>query len=50
MLTQQIVTNALHKAMSLDSLESSHAISIEVQNPDEIIQIFDAISYQKGTI
>lgn len=50
MLTQQIVTNALQKAMSLDALESSHSISIEVNHPDQIAQIYDAITYQKGQI
>ena len=31
-----------------DSLQSSHPISIQVQHPDEIGQIFDSISYGKG--
>jgi len=31
-------------------LESSHPISIEVGHPDEISEIFDKISYGKGTI
>ena len=31
-----------------DSLQSSHPISVQVQHPDEIGQIFDAISYGKG--
>ena len=29
-------------------LESSHPISIPVNNPDEINEIFDGISYAKG--
>ena len=33
---------------SYDSLPSSHAISIPVNLPDEINQIFDDISYSKG--
>lgn len=32
----------------LDSLKSSHQISIAVNNPDEINHIFDRISYGKG--
>ena len=31
-----------------DSLQSSHPISIKVEHPDEIGQIFDSISYGKG--
>ncbi len=38
----------MHPVMKTDSLESSHPISIEVGHPDEITQIFDSISYQKG--
>ena len=32
----------------MDGLKSSHAISIPVQHPDEIAEIFDKISYKKG--
>ncbi|XP_008182457.2 aminopeptidase N [Acyrthosiphon pisum] len=35
--------------MDLDSLESSHPVSVAVGNPDEIAQIFDTISYTKGS-
>ena len=38
------VTNGLQ----LDSLRSSHPIEVDVKNPSEIGQIFDAISYSKG--
>ena len=34
--------------MRLDALDSSHPISVEVSNPDEISEIFDSISYLKG--
>jgi aminopeptidase N len=33
---------------SLDSLRSSHPIEVIVRDPDEVDQIFDAISYNKG--
>jgi len=33
--------------MIKDSLESSHPISVEVTNPNEINSIFDSISYDK---
>ncbi len=35
-------------AFSLDSLKSSHKIEVEVINPNELSEIFDAISYSKG--
>ena len=35
------------KALELDSLSSSHPIEVEVQNPADINQIFDTISYCK---
>lgn len=31
-----------------DSLKTTHPIKVEVKNPDEIGEIFDEISYQKG--
>ena len=34
--------------MEIDSLESSHPIEVEVNNPEQIGEIFDAISYSKG--
>ena len=33
--------------MVKDSLESSHPVSVEVNNPKEINFIFDSISYDK---
>ncbi|KAI7793569.1 putative endoplasmic reticulum aminopeptidase 1, partial [Triplophysa rosa] len=35
-------------AMSVDSLSSSHPISTPVENPAEISEMFDDVSYQKG--
>ena len=35
-------------ALQLDSLENTHPIEIEVHHPDQISEIFDAISYDKG--
>ncbi|XP_045589686.1 aminopeptidase N isoform X2 [Procambarus clarkii] len=45
---EQFVLNEVQIVFSLDSLESSHPISIPVGHPDEISQIFDRISYAKG--
>jgi puromycin-sensitive aminopeptidase len=36
-------------AMKLDSLMSSHPIQVEVHHPSEISEIFDMISYAKGS-
>lgn len=38
----------LHSVMEMDSLGSSHPVSVPVSNPDQIATIFDKISYQKG--
>jgi len=35
-------------ALSLDSLESSHPVEVEVESSDQIKEIYDAISYAKG--
>ncbi|MEN9390696.1 MAG: hypothetical protein RLZZ283_796 [Candidatus Parcubacteria bacterium] len=35
-------------AMRLDSLKSTHPIEVAVQHPNEISEIFDALSYSKG--
>ena len=39
----------LNRALDLDALANSHAIEIEVKSPDEVDEIFDAISYSKGS-
>ncbi|CCK70993.1 metallo-aminopeptidase KNAG_0F03310 [Huiozyma naganishii CBS 8797] len=46
---EQYVTDNLQHALSLDSLRSSHPIEVPVKRADEINQIFDAISYSKGS-
>lgn len=35
--------------METDSLESSHPINTQVNNPNEINAIFDTITYDKGS-
>ena len=40
----------LHNVFTLDSLGTSHPISIPVNHPDEISDIFDLISYVKGLV
>ena len=44
----QFLTADTNHALSLDGLKSSHPIEQEVDNPAEIGQLFDAISYSKG--
>ncbi|ROT77107.1 putative aminopeptidase N [Penaeus vannamei] len=39
----------VHGVFGLDSLESSHKISVRVDHPDEIAEVFDGISYKKGS-
>lgn len=46
---ENYVTDSLASALSLDSLRSSHPIEVPVKRADEINQIFDAISYEKGS-
>ena len=46
---ESYVTDNLSGALSLDSLRSSHPIEVPVKRADEINQIFDAISYSKGS-
>lgn len=44
----QFVGDEYASALSLDGLRSTHPIEVEVGHPNEISQIFDAISYSKG--
>ncbi|KJZ75303.1 Aminopeptidase 2 [Hirsutella minnesotensis 3608] len=46
---QTYVIDNLQSALFLDSLRSSHPIEVPVKRADEINQIFDAISYSKGS-
>lgn len=47
MWTQFIVDEQL-QAQKLDALENTHPIEVPVHHPDEILAIFDSISYDKG--
>ncbi|KAF5289209.1 hypothetical protein FQR65_LT00096 [Abscondita terminalis] len=44
----QFVVHELQNVFELDVLKSSHPVSIKVNNPIEINDIFDRISYAKG--
>lgn len=41
------MSNVFFPIMHLDSVASSHSISVNVNNPDEINEIFDGITYGK---
>ena len=45
----KFTSESLQSALTLDSLRGSHAIEVEVNDALEIDQIFDAISYLKGS-
>ncbi|KAF4628180.1 hypothetical protein G7Y89_g9972 [Cudoniella acicularis] len=45
----QFVSEGMQTAFSLDSLRSSHAIEVPVRDALDVDQIFDAISYLKGS-
>ncbi|KAK4540281.1 hypothetical protein LTR36_009593 [Oleoguttula mirabilis] len=46
---QGYVTDNLQSALGLDGLRSSHPIEVPVKRAEEVNQIFDAISYSKGS-
>ena len=47
-LKNEQIVNLLFNIQQLDAVASSHAISIDVNKPDEINEIFDDITYGKG--
>jgi aminopeptidase 2 len=46
---ESYVSDSLQQALRLDALRASHPIEVPVKRVDEISQIFDAISYSKGS-
>lgn len=46
---QSYVKGDFQSALSLDSLRNSHPVELPVQHADKANQIFDAISYSKGS-
>jgi aminopeptidase N len=45
----KFTSESLQSALTMDSLKGSHAIEVQVTHALEIDQIFDAISYMKGS-
>ncbi|KAI1280558.1 Aminopeptidase N [Halotydeus destructor] len=48
-MNEQFVVDEVQDVFELDCLTSSHPISVTVNHPDEINEIFDRISYGKGS-
>ncbi len=48
-MIEQIVISDVQDVFGIDALESSHPISVEVNDPNEINELFDDISYSKGS-
>ena len=46
---ESYVVEDLASALALDSLRSSHPIEVPIKRADEVNEIFDAISYSKGS-
>ncbi|TXT12780.1 hypothetical protein VHUM_01181 [Vanrija humicola] len=47
-MTSQFINDHWARALSLDSRRSSHPIEVDCSDPNQIGEIFDAISYSKG--
>jgi glutamyl aminopeptidase len=47
-LDQFFLNDDMHAVMRLDARESSHPIINSAQNPNQITQYFNSISYKKG--
>jgi len=47
-ILEQLNVAETQPAMQLDALRTSHPVSVPVHHPDDIREIFDAISYKKG--
>ncbi|XP_033824607.1 alanyl (membrane) aminopeptidase-like b [Periophthalmus magnuspinnatus] len=52
-MSDKFIANELHSAFEADALTSSHPLTLpaaEVQTPDEIMEMFDRITYSKGAV
>ncbi len=47
---EQYVAARFNTALELDALTNTHPIEVEVNHPEEISEIFDAVSYAKGSV
>lgn len=46
---EQYTTDAFSSAQRLDSLKTSHPVIVPIKHAEEVEQVFDAISYCKGS-
>ncbi|MCJ1306481.1 Aminopeptidase 2 mitochondrial [Agyrium rufum] len=46
---ESYVTGVLQQALNLDSMRSSHPVEVPVTRADQVNEIFDSISYAKGS-
>ena len=44
---EQFLINDLHRAFRLDALTTSHPITVDVEDPEDIKTVFDSITYSK---
>jgi puromycin-sensitive aminopeptidase len=47
---EQYTTDAFSAAQRLDALRSSHPVIVPIKHAEEVEQVFDAISYCKGSV
>ncbi|MEK7161128.1 MAG: M1 family metallopeptidase [Patescibacteria group bacterium] len=50
MMWEQYVAARFNTALELDALSNTHPIEVVVHYPEEISEIFDAVSYAKGSV
>ena len=49
-MLDQFVVMELQYVFGIDALETSRPITLQVTTPEEISSLFDAITYDKGTV
>lgn len=47
-MTEQFTVDTMHSIMNLDATLGSHPIVVGVETPDQITEIFDSVTYNKG--
>jgi len=47
-MEEQFISTGIQSVFLMDSLKSTHPISARVSRPEEINELFDRISYDKG--
>jgi len=49
-MEEQFISSGIQSVFLMDSLKSTHPISASVSRPEEINELFDRISYDKGDL